>query len=272
MQEGMHSPSVSTVTARRPDSRTARAWLARLGFAARGVLYVVIGLLAIAIAFGHPATSANQSGALRTVASRPFGHVVLIVLAVGLAGYAVWRVTQAVTARGVEDQGRKGAFERIAAAGSAVGYTIIFLLAISILTGAGKTSGSIDQPVRKAMRISPDLVIAAGIVTLVVALVQVYKAVRRPYMEDVRASGRMRGAIAWLGAAGYLTRGAVFGVIGYELIAAGRSYSPHKAVGLDRALITFSNLGAGPVLMVVAAAGLMAFGCFSLLGARYFRV
>lgn len=268
----METPSASTLAARRPDSRAARALLARLGFAARGVLYVVIGLLAIAIALGHPTTSANQSGALHTVAAKPFGHVVLIVLAVGLAGYAIWRATQAVTGRGVEDQGRKGGFDRIAAAGSAAGYTIIFLLSLAILTGAGKTSGSIDQPVRKAMRISPDLVIAAGVIILMVALVQAYKAVRRPYMEDVRAAGRLRDLIEWLGAAGYLTRGAVFGVIGYELVQAGRSYSPHKAVGLDRALITFANVGAGPALMIAAAAGLIAFGAFSLLGARYFRI
>src|SRR5579871_2353500 len=155
MEKAMHAPSASTVTAGRQDSRTARAWLARLGFAARGVLYVVIGLLAIAIATGHPTTSANQSGALHTVATQPFGHIVLIVLAAGLAGYAIWRATQAVTGRGVEDQGRKGGLDRIAAAASAVGYTIIFLLSLAILTGAGKTSGSIDQPVRKAMRISP---------------------------------------------------------------------------------------------------------------------
>jgi Domain of Unknown Function (DUF1206) len=64
----------------------------------------------------------------------------------------------------------------------------------------------------------------------------------------------------------------VFGLIGYELIAAGRAYAPHKAVGIDRALITFANLGAGPALMIAAAAGLIAFGAFSALGARYFRV
>lgn len=268
----METSSHSTLTARRPDSREARALLARLGFAARGVLYVVVGLLAVAIALGHPASSANQAGALRTVAARPFGHVVLIVLAAGLAGYALWRATQALTGRGVEDQGRKGVFDRIAAAGSAVGYTLIFLLALGILTGAGKTSGSIDQPVRRAMRVSPDLVVAAGAVTLVVALVQVYKAVRRPYMDDVRASGSLRSVIEWFGAAGYLTRGAVFGVIGYELVAAGIAYAPHKAVGLDRALIKLANLGAGSALMLAAAAGLIAFGAFSLLGSRYFRV
>lgn len=262
----------STLAARTPDSRTARAWLARLGFAARGVLYVVIGLLAVAIALGHPATAANQSGALRTVAARPFGHIVLIVLAAGVAGYALWRATQAVTGRGVEDQGRKGAFDRIAAAGSAVGYSIVFLLTIAILTGAGKTSGSIDQPVRKAMRISPDIVIAAGAITLVVALVQLYKGLRRPYMDEVRASGAIRRTIEWTGAVGYLTRGVVFGVIGYELVSAGRTYTPHKAVGLDRALIKLANLGAGPALMLAAAAGLIAFGVFSALGARYFRV
>jgi Domain of Unknown Function (DUF1206) len=262
----------TAATAQRPDARAAGAWLARLGFAARGVLYAVIGLLALAIALGHPRTSANQSGALHTVAARPFGHVILIILAIGLAGYAVWRATQAVTGRGVQSQGRKSAFDRIAAAGSALGYTLVFLLAIAILTGAGKTSGSIDQPVRKAMRISPDIVIAAGAITLIVALVQVYKAVGRPYMEDVRASGAIRSVMAWLGSAGYLTRGVVFGLIGYELIAAGLSYSPHKAVGLDRALIKLSNLGAGPALLVVAAAGLIAFGAFSALGARYFRV
>jgi small-conductance mechanosensitive channel len=272
MNRGMDTPSASSTTTATLDTRKARSFLARLGFLARGVLYVVIGLLAIEIALGHPATSANQAGALRTVAAQPFGHAILLVLAVGLAGYVLWRATQAVTGRGVSRQGRQGAFTRIAAAGSAVGYTAVFLLAVSVLTGTGRSSGSIDPFVRKAMRISPDIVIAAGAVTLVVAAVQLYKALRRPFMADVTATGLVRRAIAGLGVIGYLTRAALFGLIGYGLVAAGRSYSPHKAIGVDRALIRFANLGAGPALMIAAAAGLIAFGLFSALGARYFKV
>jgi Domain of Unknown Function (DUF1206) len=254
------------------DSRRARALLARLGFAARGVLYAVIGLLAVEIALGQPSTSADQTGALETVAAHPFGHVILVVLAVGLAGYALWRATQAATGRGVERQGRKGAFERVAAAGSAVGYTIVFLLALTVLTGPGTSSGSIDPFVRRAMRVSPGIVIAAGTITLVVASVQVYKAAGRPFMQDVRATGAMRRVMEWLGGIGYLTRAVLFGLIGYELVQAGRTYSAGKAIGIDRALIKLANLGAGPALMIAAAVGLIAFGVFSALGARYFRV
>ena len=77
-------------------------WLARAGFAARGTVYVIIGILAIKLALGSGGTSANQQGALRTIAAQPFGKVLLVLVATGLGGYALWRLTRAVLGHGPE--------------------------------------------------------------------------------------------------------------------------------------------------------------------------
>ena len=256
---------------RRAEGRGAVRGLARLGFVARGVLYIVIGMLAVEIATGHPASQASQSGALKTIAAQTFGHLLLIVVTIGLGGYVLGRVVEAVTARGVGGKDKHFG-ERIAAAGSAVGYTLVLLLAVSILTGSGHSSGSIDPFVRKGMNISPVIVAVAGGITIGVALVQLYNAWKRPFLEDLAARGDARSAIAWLGSIGFGARGILFGVIGYELLAAAVSYDSKKAVGLDGALIKSASSAAGPIVMIIIALGLVAFGLFSITQARYSQI
>lgn len=116
-------------------------WFARAGLAARGLIYVVIGVLAIKVALGDSGGSTeNQQGALHEIAQQPFGKGLLVLTAIGLAGYAIWRLLRAAIGHGSES-GEDSAFDRIGGAVSGIAYGALCVTAISIIAGSGSSSG-----------------------------------------------------------------------------------------------------------------------------------
>src|SRR3954452_17516826 len=113
--------------------------LARSGFVARGVVYAIIGVLAVKLAVGSEGEATNQQGALQAIAQQSFGKVLLIAVAVGLAGYSVWRLARAVTGRGTRE--RDSAGKRIAAAGSGLAYAALCIAAVKIISGGSSGGG-----------------------------------------------------------------------------------------------------------------------------------
>ena len=110
-------------------------WLARAGFVSRGLIYGIIGILAIKLALGSGGKTTNQQGALKTIAHQPFGKVLLILVAAGLAGYALWRIVHALLGHGPESS--DATFDRVAAFGSGVVYAGLCAIAVEILLGSG---------------------------------------------------------------------------------------------------------------------------------------
>ena len=106
-------------------------WLARGGFVARGLIYGIIGILAIKLAIGAGGTTTNQQGALKTIALQPFGQVLLILVAIGLGGYALWRLVHALLGHGPQDS--DSGFERLAAFASGIVYAGLCAIAVEIL-------------------------------------------------------------------------------------------------------------------------------------------
>ncbi|HEU5010462.1 MAG TPA: DUF1206 domain-containing protein, partial [Gaiellaceae bacterium] len=115
------------------DSR-AFEWLSRAGFVARGAVYAIIGVLALRLAVGDGGKLVNQQGAFHTVARQPLGTVLLVALAIGLGGYALWRFVRAGLGHGPE--GRDSGFERVAAFASGVVYAALCVIAIQVLAGS----------------------------------------------------------------------------------------------------------------------------------------
>ena len=115
-------------------------WLARAGFVARGLIYGIIGILAIKLAIGDGGRTTNQQGALKTIAHQPFGKVLLILVAIGLGGYALWPFVHALLGHGPEDSDSR--FERLAAFGSGIVYAGLCAIAIEILLGSGSSGSS----------------------------------------------------------------------------------------------------------------------------------
>jgi uncharacterized protein DUF1206 len=253
-------------------------WLGRAGFVARGVIYGIIGILAIKVALGAGGTTTNQQGALKTIAHQPFGKVLLILVAVGLAGYALWRLVHALLGHGPEDS--DSGFDRVAALGSGIVYAGLCAIAIEILLGSGSTGGGSGNTSKTTAGVfgwpgGTWLVGIAGAVLIGIGLYQGYRGISKDFLKDLKTeqmSAWVRNWIEWIGSFGHLARMVVFGLIGVFLIKAAIDFNPNQAVGLDGALAKLAHASYGPFLLGIVAAGLIAFGVYSLSDARYRRI
>jgi Domain of Unknown Function (DUF1206) len=251
--------------------------LSRAGFVARGLIYAIIGILALKLALGQGGKLTNQQGALHTVANQPFGKVLLTLVAIGLGGYALWRFVRAAIGHGPE--GSDSGFERLAALASGIAYGAMCAIAVTILLGAGG-GGSSGSPKKAAAGVfswpaGAWIVGIAGGVMLGVAFYQGYRGITKKFLEDSKVAEmgpRMKTWISRLGTIGHLARMVVFGLVGIFLIKAAIDYNPSKAVGLDGALAKIVHRSYGPFLLGVVAAGLIAFALYSLSDARYRKI
>jgi Domain of Unknown Function (DUF1206) len=249
-------------------------WLSRGGFVARGFVYAIVGVLAFRLALGGGGKLVDQEGAFHTVAHQPFGSLLLTLLAIGLAAYALWRLVRAVIGHGPEGADR-GA-DRVAALASGLVYAGLCVLALRVLMGSGSstspakaTGGALGWPA------GTWLVGIAGLGFIGVALYQGYRGLTKDFLDDTKTEtmGRATKAwIGWIGLVGYLARMVVFGLVGVFLIRAALDFNPKDAVGLDGALAKLLHQPYGPVLLGVVAAGLIAFAVYSWSDARYRRI
>jgi hypothetical protein len=251
-------------------------WFARSGFVARGLIYGIIGILAVKLALGDGGKATNQEGALRTIAYQPFGKVLLVLVAVGLAGYALWRITRAALGHGPEasDSG----FDRAAAFASGVVYAALCAVAVEIIVGAGNGGSGGTKKATGGVLGWPGgqwLVGIGGVVLIAIGIYQGYRGITKRFLEDSKTEqmrGELKQWITVIGMFGHLARMVVFGLVGVFLIKAAADYSPSKAVGLDGALAKLAQHSYGPFMLGVVATGLIAFALYSLSDARYRRI
>ena len=268
-------------TARRGGEAFARrpefVWLARAGLIARGVSYGIIGVLALKLAAGSGGRATNQRGALKTIAAQPFGQLLLIVMAGGLSGYAIWRLVRAGIGHGTHE--RDGTGERLAGLASGVAYGALCVTAVKILVGA-RTSGGANSPQTTTAGVlawtgGPAIVGVAGAVLIGAGLYQGYKGLSKKFLEDSKThmmSRDVRRAFTVIGVFGHLGRMVVFGLIGYGLLRAGLDYNPHRAIGLDGALNKLAHHSDGALLLGVVAVGLIGFALYSIADSRYRKI
>jgi Domain of Unknown Function (DUF1206) len=251
-------------------------WLARAGIATRGVIYAIIGVLAIKLAFGSGGKTTNQQGALAEIAKQPFGKALLIFVAIGVAGYAIWRLVRAAVGHGPE--GSDDTKERLDGMASGIGYLSLFVTAVSILVGSGSGgSGGPDKATGGVLGWPGGqfLVGIAGLIIIGVGLQQGYKGITKKFCENSKTeqmSESVKRSFTALGVFGHLARMVVFALIGYFLVRAAIDYDPDKAIGLDGALAAVRDASYGPFLLGVVAAGLIGFAAYSIADARYRKV
>ena len=251
-------------------------WLARAGLVARGLVYLIIGVLALKLALGDGGDkAANQQGALKTIADRPFGKTLLVLVAIGLAGYALWRLIRAAVGRGAEQ--RDSGSDRVAALASGIAYGILCVTAVKILTDSSTGSGTPKEATGGVLGWSggPVLVAIAGAVLIGVAAYQAHKGLAKKFLDDAKTSEmspEVRKGYTALGVFGHVARAVVFALVGYGLIKAAIDYDPSKAIGLDGALRKLADASYGPALLGLVAAGLVGFAAYSMADARYRKV
>jgi len=254
--------------------------LARAGLAARGISYGIVGVLAAKLALGDGGKATSREGALATLAHEPLGKALLIALAAGFAGYALWRLAEAFFDRANEGSGLMGLAKRTGAAGRAVLYTALAFGAARL--AAGGAEGQTQN--EKAREWTADalawpagrwLVGAVGVFIACVGLFNGYRGVTQSFEEDwdtLEMSGVERRWASRAGSVGLLARMVVFGLIGAFLVKAAAEYDPREAVGLDGALQELVRQVYGSWLLGTVAIGLIAFAVFGLTEARYRRV
>lgn len=252
----------------------AREKTGRAGFAARGVLYGIVGIVAIAVALGEEQSPADQQGALASLADGTGGKILLIVLAAGLGGYAIFRLWE-VVAGPTDERGDKAKLERVASVFRVLIYGGLCFSAIKILTESGSQSSSSESSSTSTVFELPAgqvLVIAGGAVLIGVGLYQLYTGISGNFREDLKLAQmnehEQRTATA-AGTAGYFARAVVFALTGAFLLKAGIEHDPDEAVGLDGALLEIAQQSYGTILLGLTALGLFVFGFYSLIEARY---
>ena len=255
--------------------------LARLGYAIKGVVYIIIGLLALQLAAGVGGKTTDQKGALLTISTLPFGKFLLVVMVIGLFAFAIWCFIQAIFDTEAKGKKAKGIIARIGYAAVGVGYAILGYGALQLLMGsgsAGKSSTTNTQDWTATLLKQPfgvALVVIVGLVILGIAAYLYSKAYTGKFQNRLSLNSlnaQMKRFAVGLGRFGYAALGVVFTIIGIFMIVAAAQHNPNDAKGLDSALQELTHQPFGPLLLGIVALGLVAYGLYSFVEARYRRI
>lgn len=248
---------------------------ARVGFLAKGLVYVLIGLLAIQVALGE-SESTDQKGALKAVAEQPGGSIVLWLMVLGFVGYALWRFSEAAWGRQEETDDKKRTAKRIGSAANGAVYLLFGLLAFQTVTSSSSSGGSASWTA-KVLEWSGGqaLVVIAGLVVIAIGIGLAIRGLKTDFEKHLN-TGSMSPttfkAVRRLGQVGYVARGIVFGLVGIFIIKAALDHEPGKAAGFDFALKSVADAPFGKFLLIAAAVGLICFGAYAMAEARYRRL
>jgi hypothetical protein len=256
-------------------ARSVGASVARAGLVARGVIYLLIGWVALMLAIGHSNQEADQRGALMTLAGKHYGSTMLWALVVGFAAYALWRFSEAIW--GVTGEGN-GAGARIKSGFRGAVYAFFALTTVSVLHGSSSSQATTQQDASARVMQHSGGRWAVGIVggiVVVVGLSLIVEGLRRKFLKTLRTGEmkqRTRSVVTALGVVGTTARGIVFALAGWLVVDAAKTFNPAKARGLDEALRTLRDQHYGAALLALAAVGLIIFGLYGLCEARWRRV
>ncbi len=253
--------------------------LARAGYSTKGAVYLIIGALAVQAAIGSGGGTEGTKGAISSLSDEPFGQVMLVIMAIGLLCYGIWRVIEAVTDPRQLGTDAKALLKRGAYLLSGLLYLGLAWWAASIVFGwGGGSSGSdgssktewtarvMEQPFGRW------LVGIAGAVIIGVAIYRLVAAYQAKFMKHYNAATmteKERNAALYTGQFGIAARAVTFVIIGVFLIRAALQADPQETKGLEGALDTLASQPLGPWILGIVALGLMAYGVYCFTRARY---
>jgi hypothetical protein len=249
--------------------------IARVGFAARGVVYVVVGVLAARAALGRGGRATDAQGAVREVGRFDAGGVLLLALALGLAAYAVWRIAQAF----LDLDGKGGDIKGLAVRAGFIGSAVVHAGLALTAAGFGVTSGSGSARTWVARTLAQPwgvyAVYVAGASVVASGLYQFYKAWSVKFEKRLRVSAMSPGARTWsrrIGRFGLAARGVTFLIVGWFLLRAAMNVSAREVKDMAGALRLLAQQEFGHVLLGIMAGGLISYGLLSFVNARYRRI
>jgi hypothetical protein len=249
------------------DSKPVQ-WGARLGYVSNGVLHMLLGWLALQLAWGDGGGDrrADQSGALATVADSTLGLVLLWVIAIGFTLLALWQITEIVNKH-------RETSDRAKAAGKCLGYAALAATGYTFAIGDSVNSRKQTQDFTRTLMDMPGgrvLVALVGLVVLGIAAYHVHKGWKRKFLADLVEHPGRWAVVA--GRVGYIVKGIALAVVGVLFVIAAVQERSKEASGLDGALRMLQDAPAGGAVLTVIAVGIALFGVYSFARARYARV
>lgn len=243
--------------------------LARFGCLARALVYFLIGVLALLVAFGHPAGETTDTrGALRFVLDRPFGNFALIVIGLGLIAYAVWRLVQGWQDRDNYGRDLVGITTRVTLMISGIAHFFLAIYAFNLVFGFARTARLGERAMAKWFLNQPlgnyglELV---GAIVIITGTVQFFRAFSGAFLRDLDVPARLIPICRF----GLVARGVVFVIIGSFFFQSGWKARSREAGGLHKAWETLHQQPFGQYLLGIVAAGFIAFAVFGWIEGFY---
>ncbi len=255
--------------------------LARLGYIVKGGVYSLIGILAVQAALSSGGKTTDSKGAIRTIAAQPFGKILLIVVAVGLFGYALWRFIEAI--ENPESSGKSQAKDIIKRIGYFISGLIYGALAfdagrIALGAGGGGSNGKSKAEWTAIVMQKPFgrwLIGTVGAIIIGLGVYRLYRAFKVKFRKRLDLSELSSTEEFWLvnvSRFGIAARGVVFLIIGGFLIRAAKQFDANEVKGLDGTLQAIAQQPFGKILLLLVALGLVAYGIYLWVQARYRRI
>ncbi len=256
-------------------SKNTQNRLFTAGYLAKGVVYLLIGIFAIATVIGAADSTNGPRAVIDWIGTNPFGQVLLFVIGAGLMAYCTWRWFRAVKNPGDEADGKTGALKRVGWAFSGTAYGTLSIYAFSKVFGNGNAGQSNKQDIIARLLEQSwgnIAVILIGVVVAGVGLYQLYRAIADKHMDGVEGqqlSEEKEATYRQAGRAGLAARAVVYGVIAYFLFRAGMMDDAGQFRGISEALTYLKTNTMGAALLAIVGAGLLAYGIFMFVRARY---
>ncbi|NKX56248.1 DUF1206 domain-containing protein [Arthrobacter mobilis] len=248
--------------------------LARFGFAVTGLLHILIGAIALVIAFGGDG-EADPAGAVELLADSPFGPVLMWAGFAGCAGLSLWQLSEA-TLRMRRRRRRERAEKAVSSGGLSIGYGSVALMFANFALGRRTDSGESTSDFTAALLGTPfglPVLIGIGAAVIGIGVYFVVKALRRGFKEELSFGDGKRGKLLTsLGVFGHIAKGIALGLVGLLVIVASVRHDPAESTGLDGSLKALRDHPLGVYVLSAVAAGLIAYGIFAMIRAKYGRM
>ncbi|WP_462380901.1 DUF1206 domain-containing protein [Pseudomonas sp. Marseille-QA0892] len=269
----MHNP----VSHAKGELSRGIVWLARSGYAARGVVYLIIGIFALLAAWGSGETVGTK-GAIAQILGQPFGETLLWMMVVGLVAYVAWRLTQAITDPEGHGTDAKGLAARTGLIGGAISYSLLTLFTLGLLgssLGESANGGGGNGDFLSGLlgwKYSNYLVYLVALVPLGVGIVHIIKGWKAKFEKYFEASDDVMRWVTPVSKVGLIARGVSFLVVAGMLFNGGTRYEPTEPPGLEDALNALQSLPFGTFWLGMIGAGLIAFALYSFSEAVWRRI
>ncbi|MCD4526072.1 DUF1206 domain-containing protein [Nocardioides sp. cx-173] len=255
------------------DRHDAMDTAGRIGLVAYGVVHLMVGWLALQLAFGDRSGEASSSGAVQELSEQPLGGFLVWAVAIGMFLLAIWRILDGILGHATDDDS-----DRLKAGAVGVGKAILYIAvgisAVRVATGSGGgKGGGTDSTTAKVMDVTGGqlLVGAAGLAVIGYGAWLIYTAWSERFLKKIDGedqTGNTGTAFKWFGKSGYAAKGVAIGVVGGLFVYAAATHEPQKSGGLDQALVEVLDQPFGPVLLTLVALGIAAYGLFAFARAK----